>query len=102
MRIMIRKLVLLTLTAAVAAPLSAQAPKALGKEMWSDRSFVAKFLGSYGINWNPWFCNCRMWRRSWSRNAGSTLLSGSSNSTTSGSYTSVRASAIRCCWPPLS
>ncbi len=47
--------------------------------------------------WSSW-----SWARTWSRSRASRLLSGSSNSTRSGRATRPRASATRCCWPPLS
>ena len=47
---------------------------------------------------------CSSWIsvRTWSRSRASRLLSGSSKSTSSGRATRPRASATRCCWPPLS
>ena len=46
---MIRTLFSISLATALAGTLAAQAPAALGKDFWSDRSFVEKFMGSYGM-----------------------------------------------------
>ena len=48
------------------------------------------------------FCNCFTSMRMYSRSLASRLLNGSSSSKTLGSVTSARASATRCCCPPLS
>lgn len=46
---MIRSLVTLTLVAATASTIAAQAPRGVGQDFWSNPALVAKFVGSYGM-----------------------------------------------------
>lgn len=46
---MIRSLLSLSLLAAAASPLVAQAPRGVGQDFWSNPSMVNKFVGSYGM-----------------------------------------------------
>ena len=63
----------------------------------SDWSWVTNTAVKPRRPWSSWIS-----ARTWSRRRASRLLSGSSNSTRSGRATRPRASATRCCWPPLS
>jgi tetratricopeptide (TPR) repeat protein len=46
---MIRSLITLTLVAATASTIAAQAPRGVGQDFWSNPSMVEKFVGSYGM-----------------------------------------------------
>ena len=62
--------------------------------LWSWVTYTA-------VNPRRW-CSSASSLRTCSRSRASRLLSGSSNRISAGRATSPRASATRCCWPPLS
>ena len=70
----------------------------LDSDMASTWSWVTRMKGRAD---GPGAIPRSSWRIS-SRRAASRLLSGSSSSSRRGSYTSARARATRCSWPPLS